>query len=178
MQALINRLEGDPRFNVMAQSESPTRPADQSASRFKSPLFRRVGDGHRFEFRRDEHDVAAVARRSADRHARARLRAGNTSFFIESLLLSAIGGVLGCLLVLPLNNISTGIGSFVTFSEIVFNFRITVADGDRGRLRSGDGAIGISSRPGWPRTKRFSWRCGKVSRHAISRACIDQKEEF
>jgi ABC-type antimicrobial peptide transport system permease subunit len=47
------------------------------------------------------------------------------SFFIESLLLSALGGILGCLLVLPLNNISTGIGSFVTFSEMVFNFRIT-----------------------------------------------------
>jgi putative ABC transport system permease protein len=38
-----------------------------------------------------------------------------------------LGGVLGCLLVLPLNNISTGIGSFVTFSEIVFNFRVSPA---------------------------------------------------
>ena len=44
------------------------------------------------------------------------------SFFLESLLLSVLGGLLGCLLVLPLNNITTGVGSFVTFSEIAFNF--------------------------------------------------------
>jgi putative ABC transport system permease protein len=47
------------------------------------------------------------------------------SFFIESLLLAAIGGLIGCILVLPLNNITTGIGSFVTFSEIAFNFRVS-----------------------------------------------------
>ena len=47
------------------------------------------------------------------------------SFFIESLLLSMLGGLLGCILVLPLNNITTGIGSFVTFSEISFNFRVS-----------------------------------------------------
>ena len=47
------------------------------------------------------------------------------SFFVESLLLAVTGGVLGCLLVLPLNNITTGIGSFVTFSEIAFNFRVS-----------------------------------------------------
>lgn len=48
-----------------------------------------------------------------------------TSFFIESLFLSLAGGILGCLLVLPLNNIQTGIGSFISFSEITFNFRVT-----------------------------------------------------
>ncbi len=47
------------------------------------------------------------------------------SFFVESLLLSALGGILGCILVLPLNNITTGIGSFKTFSEIAFRFRVT-----------------------------------------------------
>jgi len=47
------------------------------------------------------------------------------SFLLESLLLSVLGGLLGCVLVLPLNNITTGIGSFVTFSEISFNFRVS-----------------------------------------------------
>ena len=47
------------------------------------------------------------------------------SFLFESLLLAGLGGLVGCLLVLPLNNITTGIGSFVTFSEIAFNFRVT-----------------------------------------------------
>jgi len=49
------------------------------------------------------------------------------SFFIESLLLSALGGIVGLLLVLPLNNIESGIGSFVTFSEIAFSFKVTPA---------------------------------------------------
>jgi ABC-type antimicrobial peptide transport system permease subunit len=48
-----------------------------------------------------------------------------TSFLLESLLLSLVGGILGCILVLPLNNLQTGIGNFVTFSEITFGFRIT-----------------------------------------------------
>jgi putative ABC transport system permease protein len=46
------------------------------------------------------------------------------SFFLESLLLSLVGGVFACLLVLPLNNVTTGLGNFITFSETSFNFRI------------------------------------------------------
>jgi len=46
------------------------------------------------------------------------------SFLIESLLLSALGGLAGCLLILPLNGMTTGIGNFVTFSEIAFNFHL------------------------------------------------------
>jgi putative ABC transport system permease protein len=48
------------------------------------------------------------------------------SFWIESLMLSLLGGMIGCLLVLPLNNVTTGIGSMVTFSEIAFNFRMSL----------------------------------------------------
>jgi len=47
------------------------------------------------------------------------------SFLLESLLLALLGGVIGCLLVLPLHNVTTGIGSFVTFSEIAFTYRVT-----------------------------------------------------
>ena len=47
------------------------------------------------------------------------------SFIIEGALLAAIGGVLGCLLALPLHGYSTGTMSFNTFSETVFQFRIT-----------------------------------------------------
>lgn len=46
------------------------------------------------------------------------------SFFIESLLLSLVGGILACIIVLPLNNVTTGLGNFITFSETSFNFRI------------------------------------------------------
>ena len=47
------------------------------------------------------------------------------SFFLESLLLAVVGGILGILLVLPLNNVTTGITSFFTFSEIAFNFSVS-----------------------------------------------------
>jgi putative ABC transport system permease protein len=46
------------------------------------------------------------------------------SFFIESVLLAVVGGILACLIVLPLNGITTGLGNFITFSETSFNFRI------------------------------------------------------
>ncbi len=48
-----------------------------------------------------------------------------SSFLIESLLLSLLGGALGCLLVLPLNGFQGRIGNFVTFSETTFNFEVT-----------------------------------------------------
>jgi putative ABC transport system permease protein len=47
------------------------------------------------------------------------------SFMLESLLLALIGGVVGCLIALPMNGISTGTANFLTFSEIVFQFRVT-----------------------------------------------------
>ena len=46
-------------------------------------------------------------------------------FIIEGAILAAIGGVLGCLLSLPLDGYSTGTMNFNTFSETVFQFRIT-----------------------------------------------------
>lgn len=47
------------------------------------------------------------------------------SFIIEGALLASIGGIIGCLLALPLHGVSTGTMSFNTFSETVFQFRIT-----------------------------------------------------
>ena len=46
------------------------------------------------------------------------------SFFLESLLLSLLGGLLACLVVLPLNAVTTGVGNFATFSETSFNIHI------------------------------------------------------
>jgi putative ABC transport system permease protein len=74
---------------------------------------------------------AAVARRGKEIGTLRVLGFSRTSilfsFFLESLLLSVIGGFLGVLLVLPLNNVTTGITSFFTFSEIAFNFRVSPA---------------------------------------------------
>ena len=48
-------------------------------------------------------------------------------FIIEGVILAALGGVLGCGLALPLHGYSTGTLSFDSFSEVVFQFRITPA---------------------------------------------------
>lgn len=43
----------------------------------------------------------------------------------ESVLLALVGGVLGCLLALPLNGVATGTIGWNTFAEVAFEFRIT-----------------------------------------------------
>ena len=47
------------------------------------------------------------------------------SFVLESIVLSLCGGILGCLLALPVHGISTGTANFNNFAEVVFQFRIT-----------------------------------------------------
>lgn len=47
------------------------------------------------------------------------------SFVIESVMIALLGGLLGCLLALPVNGITTGTTNFVTFSELAFNFQVT-----------------------------------------------------
>jgi hypothetical protein len=47
------------------------------------------------------------------------------SFLAESALIAAVGGVLGCLLALPMNGIVTSTTNWASFSEIAFSFRIT-----------------------------------------------------
>lgn len=46
------------------------------------------------------------------------------SFFLESVFLALIGGVIACIIVLPLNGVTTALGNFTTFSETSFNFKI------------------------------------------------------
>jgi putative ABC transport system permease protein len=47
------------------------------------------------------------------------------SFMFESLLISLIGGVLGCIAVLPLNGFTAGTMNWQTFSHLAFAFRVT-----------------------------------------------------
>ena len=46
------------------------------------------------------------------------------SFMLESICLALLGGIVGILLALPINGLTTGVGSFVTFSEVAFKFRV------------------------------------------------------
>ncbi|MCO5171287.1 MAG: ABC transporter permease [Planctomycetes bacterium] len=47
------------------------------------------------------------------------------SFLLESMLLGLMGGVVGCLMALPLDGLRTGTTNFNTFTEVAFAFRIT-----------------------------------------------------
>jgi putative ABC transport system permease protein len=131
MQALMNDLSGDRRLNVDAVSEKSYYEAQTTSAapiQFLGifvAIIMAVGSS----FAAMNTMYAAVARRSAEIGTLRVLGFSKfgimVSFLIESLLLSLLGGAIGCLLVLPLNNFTTGIGSFVTFSEFTFDFRIT-----------------------------------------------------
>jgi putative ABC transport system permease protein len=47
------------------------------------------------------------------------------SFLVESAIIAAIGGVLGCLIALPVNGFVASTTNWASFSEIAFNFRVT-----------------------------------------------------
>jgi putative ABC transport system permease protein len=47
------------------------------------------------------------------------------SFLVESAVIAGVGGVVGCLLALPMNGIVTSTTNWANFSEIAFGFRIT-----------------------------------------------------
>jgi putative ABC transport system permease protein len=47
------------------------------------------------------------------------------SFLFEALCIALVGGLLGCVAVLPLNNLTTGTLNWQTFSHLAFAFRVT-----------------------------------------------------
>jgi putative ABC transport system permease protein len=131
MQALINDLASDPRLNVDAVAEKAYY-AQQTSSAlpiqalgYFVAIIMAVGSS----FAAMNTMYAAVARRAPEIGTLRVLGFSRIailkSFFIESLLLSLAGGLMGCLLVLPLNGLTTAVGSFVTFSEISFDFIVS-----------------------------------------------------
>ena len=72
---------------------------------------------------------SAVAERSREIAVLRALGFGGGSvvmaFVVESMWIALIGGVLGCLLALPVNGITTGTINWQTFSHLAFAFRIT-----------------------------------------------------
>jgi ABC-type lipoprotein release transport system permease subunit len=49
------------------------------------------------------------------------------SFLAESAVIALIGGIVGCLIALPMNGVVTSTTNWASFSEIAFSFRITPA---------------------------------------------------
>lgn len=131
MNALINDLTSDRRLNADAVTEKSYYEEQTSAAapiRYLG-IFVAIIMAIGSSFAAMNTMYAAVARRASDIGTLRVLGFSKigilTSFLIESILLSLLGGIIGCLLVLPLNNFTTGMGSFVTFSEITFDFQIT-----------------------------------------------------
>ena len=47
------------------------------------------------------------------------------SFMVESVIIAVIGGLVGCVIALPMNGITSSTTNFQSFSEMAFQFRIT-----------------------------------------------------
>lgn len=133
MQALINDIGSDRRLNADAQSEKSYYDSQTSSAaplQFLGILVAIImAIGSCFAAMNTMY--AAVSRRSAEIGTLRVLGFSKGgilfSFFVESILLSLLGGLIGCVLVLPLNNLQTGLGNFVTFSEMTFSFAVTPA---------------------------------------------------
>jgi putative ABC transport system permease protein len=48
-----------------------------------------------------------------------------TSFVFEALCIAFVGGLLGCICILPINGMTTGTMNWQTFSHLAFSFRVT-----------------------------------------------------
>jgi putative ABC transport system permease protein len=130
-QALIHDIASDRQLNLDAELETDYYKA-QTASGFlieSLGIFVSIVMGVGSSFAAMNTMYAAVARRSQEIGTLRVLGFSKGSilfsFFLESILLAALGGLVGCLLVLPLNGLTTGIGNFVTFSEIDFHLKVT-----------------------------------------------------
>ncbi|HEY1492944.1 MAG TPA: ABC transporter permease [Candidatus Solibacter sp.] len=129
-KALVNDINNDQRLNMNALSEAAYYEAQTASAApieyigIFVAIIMAVGSA----FAAMNTMYAAVARRSREIGTLRVLGFSKgsilASFFFESVLLSALGGVLGCLLVLPLNGITTGIGNS-NFSETAFNFHVS-----------------------------------------------------
>jgi putative ABC transport system permease protein len=129
-QALVNSINDDQRLNSNARTEVDYMDSQTNAAApvqylgIFVAIIMAVGSS----FAAMNTMYAAVARRAKEVGTLRVLGFSRgsilTSFFFESLILSLLGGVIGCLLVLPLNTVTTGMMSFTSFSEIAFNFRV------------------------------------------------------
>ncbi len=128
--ALVNDINSDQRLNMGARSEVEYYDSQTSSAlpvqflgMFISAIMA-IGSS----FAAMNTMYAAVARRAREIGTLRVLGFSRGSilfsFFVESVVLALFGGVLGCLLVLPLSGVTTGMSNFVTFSEIAFDFSI------------------------------------------------------
>ena len=129
-QALVNDLNGDQRLDVHALSEKEfyeLQTAQAAPIEFTGvfvALIMAVGSC----FAAMNTMYAAVARRAREIGTLRVLGFSRASilfsFFLESVLLATLGGLLGCLLVAPLNGLTTAVGN-ANFADLAFDFQVT-----------------------------------------------------
>ncbi|HEU4872438.1 MAG TPA: ABC transporter permease [Pyrinomonadaceae bacterium] len=133
LSALTKRITDDPKLHLKALSERVFYEDQQGAASgmlkglavFISFIMA-VGAG----FAGMNTMYAAVARRTKEIGTLRVLGFSRfsilTAFLLESVAIALIGAAIGILLALPLNFVSTGTSNWLTFSEIAFNFRVTL----------------------------------------------------
>jgi putative ABC transport system permease protein len=128
--ALMDSLNDDKRFNAFAQTERDYYSRQAVAGDpirllglFVSVIMA-IGSG----FTAMNTMYAAVDRRTREIGTLRVLGFSQGSillgFLFESVLLALAGGILACLLVLPLNGIGTAVGNMATMSDVAVNFRV------------------------------------------------------
>lgn len=132
LAALSKRITDDPKLHLKAVSERTFYEDQQGvASRALKVLagfitfIMAVGAG----FAGMNTMYAAVARRTKEIGTLRVLGFGRMSiliaFLLESMVVALLGVVIGVLLAMPLNFVSTGTSNWTNFSEIAFNFKVT-----------------------------------------------------
>jgi putative ABC transport system permease protein len=130
--ALKKRLAADPRLNVQVERETEYY---EKASQMLTALIVTLGTlialvmGVGAVLGALNTMYSAVAARSREIATLRALGFGGgavlVSFIAESLFVSAVGGILGGLLALPLNGMTTGTMNWQTFSHLAFAFQVT-----------------------------------------------------
>jgi putative ABC transport system permease protein len=128
---LIRSLREDRRLNLLVESERDYYEGQMSAAipvRFMGTIVALVmALGGAFASMNTMY--TAIARRSSEIGVLRAIGFSRASvllsFLLESVLISLLGGAIGCLLALPLDRFETAIGSFNTWSQVSFHLRVT-----------------------------------------------------
>jgi putative ABC transport system permease protein len=131
--ALKKRVQDDPRINLDASTEPEYYAAQSTVADQMRALgvIMAVVMAIGATFGAMNTMYAAVAGRTAEIGTLRALGFNPASvmgcFVIESLILAVSAGVVGVIIALPINGLSTSIGNSVTFSTMAFSFRVTPA---------------------------------------------------
>ncbi len=130
--AFAATLKGDPRLNLQAQREPEYY---EKQSQVVTTLITVLGSliavvmGLGAVFGALNTMYSAVSERSREIAVLRAIGFGGgaivLSFFVEALIIAFVGGLVGCVAVLPVNGLTTGTMNWQTFSHLAFAFRVT-----------------------------------------------------